>query len=105
VTGRNIMEAVASPKEEIEALLKADPGIQNIAAAAENFMLKAAELGYGTCWMTSQNYAALEIKASLEADFDKNIFDLALITPLGVPASEVSSPTRKALAEVTSWLR
>ncbi|MCC3144855.1 nitroreductase family protein [Halanaerobium sp. Z-7514] len=105
VTGRNIMEAAASPKEEIEALLKADPGIQNIAAAAENFMLKAAELGYGTCWMTSQNYAALEIKASLEADFDKNIFDLALITPLGVPASEVSSPTRKALAEVTSWIK
>lgn len=99
------MEAAGSPKEEIEALMKAEPGIQNIAAAAENFMLKAAELGYGTCWMTSQNYAALEIKASLEADFDKSIFDLALITPLGVPAGEVSSPKRKALEEVTSWLK
>ncbi len=104
-TGKNIMEAAGSSKEEIEALLKADPGIQNIAAAAENFMLKAADLGYGTCWMTSQNYASLEIKDYLDADFNKNIFDLALITPLGVPAEDISSPKRKDMEDVVSWIR
>jgi len=103
VTGEKIMEAAGSSKEEIEALLKAAPGIQNISAAAENFMLKAAELGYGTCWMTSQNYASLELQSYFGIDKDK--YNLALITPLGVPAEEVDSPPRKSLDEVVSWVR
>lgn len=102
VTGKKTMEAAGSSEEEINALLKADPGIQNISAAAENFMLKAAELGYGTCWMTSQNYASLELQSYFDIDKDK--YNLALITPLGVPAEEVESPPRKSLNEVVSWV-
>jgi nitroreductase len=103
VTGEKIMEAAGSSEEEIESLIKANPGIQNISAAAENFMLKAAEMGYGTCWMTSQNYASLELQSYFGVDKDK--FNLALITPLGVPAEEVDSPPRKSLDEVVSWVR
>jgi len=103
VTGKNIMETAGSSDQEIEALIKAHPGIQNISAAAENFMLKAAEMGYGTCWMTSQNYASLEIKEAV--GIDKGIFDLALITPLGVPEEEVSSPPRKDMEDVVSWIK
>jgi nitroreductase len=102
VTGEEIMKEAGASKEEIDALLKASPGIQNIAAAAENFMLKAAELGYGTCWMTSQNYASLELQSYF--DIDKEKYNLALITPLGVPAEEVKSPPRKSLNEVVSWV-
>jgi nitroreductase len=97
------MERAGSSESEIKALLKADPGIQNIGAAAENFMLKAADMDYGTCWMTSQNYAALEIQSYLGIDKDK--YYLALITPLGVPAEEVNSPKRKDLSEVVTWIK
>ncbi len=102
VTGKKIMEAAGSSEEEINALLKADPGIQNISAAAENFMLKAAELGYGTCWMTSQNYASLELQSYFGVDQDK--YTLALITPLGAAAEKVDSPPRKSLDKVVSWV-
>jgi len=103
VTGQDIMERAGSSESEIKTLLKADPGIQNIGAATENFMLKAADMGYGTCWMTSQNYAALEIQSYLGIDKDK--YYLALITPLGVPAEEVNSPKRKDLSEVVTWIK
>lgn len=103
VTGEKIMEEAGASEAEIDALLKASPGIQNISAAAENFMLKAAELGYGTCWMTSQNYAAVELQSYFGIDQDK--YSLALITPLGVPAEEAESPPRKSLDEVVSWVR
>lgn len=102
VTGEEIMKEAGASKEEIDALLKASPGIQNISAAAENFMLKAAELGYGTCWMTSQNYASLELQSYFDIDKDK--YNLALITPIGVAAEEVESPPRKSLNEVVSWV-
>ncbi len=47
--------------DEIHTLLKPSPGVQNVAAAMENLLLAAANMGYGGCWMTGPNYASEEI--------------------------------------------
>ncbi|TDX45531.1 nitroreductase family protein [Orenia marismortui] len=98
VTGLNVLKELGASSKEIHKLLRPAPGIQNIGAAIENLMLAAANMGYGTCWMTSPNYAAQEISEVIE--FNKEDYFLAAITPLGIPASEVKSPPRKDLDEV-----
>lgn len=98
-TGLEILKAKGASSEEIHQLLRPSPGIQNIAAATENLMLAAANMGYGTCWMTSPNFASKELMDSI--GFKKEGYYLALITPLGVPEeSELTSPPRKAVEEV-----
>lgn len=91
------------PEAEAREYYKPTPGIQNIGAAMENLLLSAAALGYGTCWMTGPTYAAKEITAYI--GFDKPDFYLAAMTPLGLPAAEkLSSPPRKPLAEVVTFI-
>ena len=84
--------------EQIDELRQAKPGIQNIAAALQNFHLAAAAIGYGTCWMTGPTYAGREISELI--GFHKEGYCLAAITPLGIPAGGGASPARKPLAEV-----
>ncbi|MTI79304.1 MAG: nitroreductase family protein [Firmicutes bacterium] len=99
VTGYNELLESGVPHEKThELLLKPSPGIQNIGASIQNLMLAATSMGYGTCWMTSQNYAAEEITDYI--GFDKEGYFLATITPLGVPEGEVKSPPRKPVEEV-----
>ena len=102
VTAHKELLEIGASQEEIEELLRPAPGIQNIAAALENLMLAAANLGYGTCWMTSQNYAAKEITKVI--GFNKPGYFLAAMTPLGVPDGEPKTPPRKPLEEVVSFV-
>jgi len=99
ITGIDILEERGASTEEINELLRPSPGIQNIGAAMENLQLSAAALGYGTCWMTSSNFASKEISDFL--GFEKEGYYLAAITPLGVPEeAELKSPPRKGIEEV-----
>ncbi len=80
-----------------------NPGIQNIAAALENFQLSAANLGYGTCWLTGATYAGEEISQYI--GFDKPGYRLAALSSLGVPENKtVKNPPRKPLSEVTTFI-
>lgn len=88
--------------EEAEILAHTAPGIQNLGAAIEHFCLAAADLGYGTCWMTSPNYAAKEIEAVLPIDLPD--YHLVAITPLGVPAEIGRRPKRKGIDEISTWI-
>ena len=98
-TGADLLRAKNAPEEEIAALEKHNPGIQNVAAAMENLLLAAANLGYGTCWMTGPVFAAKEIQEA--AGFKKEGYYLAAMTPLGIPEEkELWSPKRKPLEEV-----
>lgn len=97
-TGIKEMKAIGGYEKEIELLEKANPGLQGVSAAIENLMIAAAELGYGTCWMTSPNYAAKEMSEFL--GFNKEGYYLAAVTPLGVPAVEGNSPERLPLEDV-----
>jgi len=98
-TGLEILKANGAPDEEIHNLLRPSPGIQNIAAATQTLMLAAANMGYGTCWMTSPNFAGKELSEFI--GFEKEGYYLAAITPLGVPEeSELTSPSRKSIDEI-----
>ena len=80
-----------------------NPGMQGVGAAIQNFCLKATELGYGTCWLTSPNYAAPEIEALLsqEAGFEKENYFMAAFIALGKPLTEPSRTPRKPLEEIS----
>jgi len=98
-TGLDILKAKGASDEDIHKLLRPSPGIQNIAAATQTLMLAAANMGYGTCWMTSPNFAGKELSEFV--GFEKEGYYLAAITPLGVPQeSELTSPPRKPIDEV-----
>ncbi len=97
--GLEILKAKGASNEEIHQLLRPSPGIQNIGAATQNLMLAAANMGYGTCWMTGTNFASKELTEFI--GFEKEGYYLAAITPLGVPEeSELTSPARKPIDEI-----
>lgn len=94
------------PQEEIDRLFVRNPGMQNIGAAVENMTLRAIDLGYGSCWLTSQNYAADEIESVLreEAGFEKDGYFLACMLAIGVPQEGAKSPGRKSLDEICTFV-
>lgn len=87
-------------QEEIEIITEMSPQMQSIGALIENLSLAATAMGYGTCWMTSGNYAAKEITNVIK--FKKEGFSLAAIVPIGVPSLPIKSPRRKPVEEVLS---
>ena len=96
------MNLIGSSKFETEKLFWRNPGMQNIGAAMENFTLRCVELGYGSCWMTSQNYAADEIELILKQEhgFEMDNFHLAAMLAVGVPQEQQKSPAKKNLEEI-----
>ncbi|SHJ85213.1 nitroreductase family protein [Propionispora hippei] len=97
----SLLKGGRMPEQEARKYAKANPAIQNVAAAMENLTLAAAALGYGTCWMTGPTYAAEEIGALIGPV--KDSYFLAAMTPLGIPLTAGgSSPQRKPLEEVVT---
>ncbi len=84
-----------------------NPGMQSIGAACENLTLKAIDLGYGTCWLTSANYAAAEIEKVLkeETGFEKEGFFFVNLFAIGIPQENQKSPAKKALEEVYTLVK
>lgn len=83
-----------------------NPGMQSLGAAIENLNLKAVDLGYGTCWLTSPNYAAREIEKVIkkEIGFEKEGYFLAALLTLGVPEENQKSPGRKTIDEIYTFV-
>ncbi len=102
-SGLELLKASGASSAEIHDLLRPAPGIQNVAAAMENFLLAAHAKGYGGCWMTGPNFAAKEMVAA--AGIDLPGFDFVCMTPLGIPEESAGiSPPRKPLEEVITWI-
>jgi nitroreductase len=77
------------------------PNMQSLGAAVEHLMLCATELGYGSCQITSANYADEGITATLrEAGFDKPGYFVAALVSVGVPEETPASPPKKPLSEI-----
>ncbi|MDR1953026.1 MAG: nitroreductase family protein, partial [Clostridiales Family XIII bacterium] len=79
-----------------------NPGMQSLGAAIENLYLRAVDLGYGCCWLTSANYAAAGIEELVreEAGFKEEGYYMGALIALGVPDGEAKSPGRKPLDEI-----
>ena len=101
-TGYAEYELAGADPSKGEELLKRDPAIQSIGAAVENLTLRAFDLGYGLCWLSSANYAADSIEAIVRknAGFDKDGYFMAALLALGVPEEGAKSPQKKDLSEI-----
>lgn len=84
--------------EQAKRTERTNPGLQGVSASIENFMLTAANLGYGTCWMTGPCFASLAVEALIP--FSKPGYELVALTPLGIPLNPGKSPIRKPLEEI-----
>ena len=81
-----------------------DHGNIDVAIALTHLMLKATELGLGTCWVCN-----FDAKILIDAlNLDKVLEPVAII-PIGYPSENVSEETkhqknRKSVDEFTTWL-
>ena len=75
--------------------------VQSVAAAIENLLLMAHELGYGACWMNPPFFAREEISRVLEMPPPLR---LIAIIPLGRPAESPAPSQRKPLDRVTRFI-
>ena len=107
-TGYVEYERINAPKEFLMDLLEhRNPGMQNVGAAVHSLCLKAVDLGYGTCWLTSANYAANEIAEALKENgsFNQEEYFMVAMLALGVPEGEGRSPGRKELGEILTLVK
>ena len=73
-------------------------GLQSVAAATQNLLLAAHGLGYGACWMTAPNTAAVQLEELLQIE---PTHKLRALVPIGRPAREPkASPPRKPMDEI-----
>ena len=93
----NVDEAI------IEVIKSPQSGAQGIGAAVENFLLAAANMGYGACYMTGPAHAKTEIEEII--GLEKPEYSLMAMISLGVPADETSrQPRRKPLEDVVTFI-
>lgn len=71
--------------------------VQGTAAAIQNLLLTAYELGYGACWLRVPYYAKDRLEQCLDVEPPWEI--LALI-PVGVPDHDPAKPQRKSVKEI-----
>lgn len=96
----------ADPQLMEDLACRKNPGMQSIGSAINTLLLKAVEMGYGTCWVTSANYAGQEIEALLKKEiaFEKEGFYYCAMLPLGVPEEGAKSPGRKSLDDIFTFV-
>lgn len=103
-SGYKEYELINADRETLDDLISLrNPGMQNLGAAIENLTLKAVELGYGSCWLTSANYAADKIENILrnKTGFDKEGYFLGALMAIGKPSDDVHrSPVKKAPEDI-----
>ncbi len=107
-SGYREYQLVDAPQEVLEDLLyHRNPGMQNIGAALQTLSLKAVDMGYGTCWLTSANYAGKEIEAWAKEEeiFSREGYFMVAMMALGVPEEGAKSPGRKPLEEIYTYIK
>lgn len=93
-------------KPLLDMMKRKNPGMQNLGAAIENFTLAAIDLGYGSCWLTSANYAAPEIEELLSSKygFSKEGYFMGAMLALGKVDGIPKSPKKKPVEEIISFI-
>lgn len=106
-SGYHELRFIDAPLQVLDDLVNfRNPGMQSIGAAMENLTLKAIDLGYGSCWLTSANYAATEIQALLkeEIGFEKDGFFMVAMITVGIPADNQKSPPKRPVEEILTLI-
>lgn len=101
-----IEEKILAGQEEmqeiIEAIKSTQSAAQAIGAAVENFLLKATDLGYGTCYMTGPSHAKKEIEALIGK---REGYEMMSMIAMGVPVEETpQKPERSPMEEVVEFI-
>lgn len=100
------LEMFDEGEEVIKEMEKRNPGMQNLGAAIENMSLAAVDMGYGSCWLTSANYACKEIEDLLkrEYNFEKEGYYMGALLALGKIEGEPKSPPKKSVEDITTFM-
>lgn len=98
-----ILRANNVDESVIEMLRSPQSDAQGIGAAVENFLLGAAAMGYGACYMTGPAHAKERIEKII--GFEKPEYSLMAIISLGIPADNTPEQApRKPLEEVVTFI-
>ncbi len=77
--------------------------IQDAAAAMENLMLAAWDMGIGSCWVAAYREPFAErVRELVEGPADYNVIALAA---LGYPAAKPEIPPKRAVKDILHWER
>lgn len=88
-------------EETLRDILAPQSDSQAIGAAIENFLLGAAAMGYGTCYMTGPTHAKREIEDLI--GFNKEEYSLMAMITLGIPEeNQPKQAPRKPLKDVVT---
>jgi len=71
--------------------------VQSVAAAIQNFLLAAHELGLGSCWMCAPLFSQESVRETL--GIPRHVEPQALIT-LGYFEGSIEAPSRKSMTEI-----
>ena len=74
---------------------------KSVAMAVQNLLLKAHELGYGSCVMDSPLVIEDELRQMLDIPKEQQ---LVMVIPLGIPVQEPKAPERMPVSEVTRYI-
>jgi nitroreductase len=93
------------PQEMIDELNVRSNAMMSVGAAIENGVLTATELGYGSAFMTSENFMHEKIEELIakELKFEMPGWYLTAFIPVGRPAGPMKSPGRKPAEELTDF--
>jgi len=106
-SGWNELEMVGYSQETLERLItKGSPGSQSLGASIENLYLRAVDLGYGMCWITSANYASEVVEEIVRKDcgFKKEGYYMGCLLAIGIPEDKPKSPGRKDIEEIYTYI-
>lgn len=106
-SGWHELEFIGAPEETLRGLdEKGSPGNQSLGASIENLYLRAVDMGYGMCWLTSANYASEEIEKIVkqEVGFEKEGYYMGCLLTLGIPEGGPRSPQKKSIDDIYTYV-
>lgn len=107
-SGYRELELIGTDEKALSSLVnRGNPGLQSLGASVENLYLRAVDLGYGACWITSANYAAEEIEDILRSEAIPGIegYFMAALLTMGLPEDNPKSPPKKSLKEIYTLIK
>lgn len=75
--------------------------IQSTAAAIENLLIAAYDLGYGSCWLRVPFYAKDHLERFLNVE---KPWEILALVPVGVPDQTPSLPSRRPVEEILTYI-